>query len=68
MARSTGCSLRVGGWEDGDSMRDYFAAADLAICPLEDSLLNRARCPAKLVDLLAAGLAVVADDVGEVGG
>lgn len=49
-------------------MRDYFAAADLAICPLEDSLLNRARCPAKLVDLLAAGLAVVADDVGEVGG
>jgi glycosyltransferase involved in cell wall biosynthesis len=58
--------VRVG-WVDDDSIRDYFAAADLAFCPLEDSLLNRARCPAKLVDLLAAGLAVVADDVGEVG-
>jgi glycosyltransferase involved in cell wall biosynthesis len=54
------------GWVDSDSIRDYFAAADLAICPLEDSLLNRARCPAKLVDLLTAGLAVVAEDVGEV--
>jgi glycosyltransferase involved in cell wall biosynthesis len=60
--------IRWAGWVDGDSLRDYFAAADLAICPLKDSLLNRARCPAKLVDLLAAGLAVVADDVGEVGG
>jgi glycosyltransferase involved in cell wall biosynthesis len=33
---------------------------------LEDTLLNRARCPAKLVDLMAAELPVVADDVGQV--
>jgi glycosyltransferase involved in cell wall biosynthesis len=29
--------------------------------------LNRARCPARLVDLMAAGLPVVADDVGQAG-
>jgi glycosyltransferase involved in cell wall biosynthesis len=70
LAEDAGLSshIRWAGWVDGGSLRDYFAAADVAICPLEDSLLNRARCPAKLVDLLAAGLAVVADDVGEVGG
>jgi glycosyltransferase involved in cell wall biosynthesis len=39
----------------------------VAVCPFEDTLLNRARCPAKLADLMAAGLAVVADDVGQAG-
>jgi glycosyltransferase involved in cell wall biosynthesis len=69
LAEDAGLSSRIVnvGWMDGDSIGDCFAVADLAICPLEDSLLNRARCPAKLADLLAAGLAVVADDVGEVG-
>jgi glycosyltransferase involved in cell wall biosynthesis len=68
LAEDAGLSSRIVsvGWADGDSLGDCFAVADLAICPLEDSLLNRARCPAKLADLLAAGLAVVADNVGEV--
>ena len=30
-----------------------------------DNLLNRAKCPMKLVDLLLAGVAVVADRVGQ---
>jgi glycosyltransferase involved in cell wall biosynthesis len=60
-------SIRWAGWVDSGGLDDYFAAADLAIFPLEDSLLNQARCPAKLVDLLGAGLAVVADEVGQVG-
>ncbi len=55
------------GWVQDRELAGYFAACDLAMCPFEDTLLNRARCPAKLVDLLAAGLAVVADDVGQVG-
>jgi glycosyltransferase involved in cell wall biosynthesis len=69
LANEAGLSSRITwvGWVDSETIHAYFAAADLAIYPLEDSLLNRARCPAKLVDLLAAGLAVVADDVGQVG-
>ena len=55
------------GWAQEDELRGYFAASDVAVCPFEDTLLNRARCPAKLADLMAAGLAVVADDVGQAG-
>lgn len=55
------------GWAERDELSGYFAASDLAVCPFQDTLLNRARCPAKLVDLMAAGLAIVADDVGQVG-
>ena len=62
-----GRSIVYAGWQEGDDLRGCFAAADIAICPLEDSLLNRARCPAKLVDLMAAGLPIVAEKVGEVG-
>jgi glycosyltransferase involved in cell wall biosynthesis len=69
LVEDAGLSSRVTwvGWIDSEAVPAYFAAVDLAIYPLEDSLLNRARCPAKLVDLLSAGLAVVADDVGQVG-
>jgi len=68
-AREAGFTSRFthAGWAKDDELPGYFAASDLAICPFEDTLLNRARCPAKLVDLMAAGLAVVADDVGQVG-
>jgi glycosyltransferase involved in cell wall biosynthesis len=39
-------------------------AADLAIYPASDSLINRARSPVKLLDLMSAGLPVVAHAVG----
>ena len=55
------------GWREGGALTGCLAAADLAVFPLEDTLLNRARCPAKLADLMAAGLPVVAEDVGQVG-
>lgn len=41
------------------------AGSSVRTLPFEATLLNRARCPAKLVDLMAAGLRVVADDVGQ---
>lgn len=68
-AERAGLSSRVTyvGWADGEEMSNYLAASDLALCPFDDTLLNRARCPAKLADLMAAGLAVVADDVGQAG-
>jgi glycosyltransferase involved in cell wall biosynthesis len=37
----------------------------VAIYPLDDNLLNRARCSVKFVELMAAGLAIVAEDVGQ---
>ena len=44
----------------------HFAQADVAIYPFDDTLVNRTKCPVKLLDLLAAGLPVVADAVGEI--
>ncbi|HID64573.1 MAG TPA: glycosyltransferase WbuB [Anaerolineae bacterium] len=53
------------GWVELTELPRYLAAASVAIYPLDDNLLNRARCSAKLVDLMAAGLAIVAEDVGQ---
>jgi glycosyltransferase involved in cell wall biosynthesis len=53
------------GWVEPAELPCYLAAADVAIYPLDDNLLNRARCSAKLVDLMAAGLAIVAEEVGQ---
>jgi glycosyltransferase involved in cell wall biosynthesis len=53
------------GWVEAEHLPGYLAAADAAIFPCDDTLLNRVRHPAKLVDLLAAGLPVVADAVGQ---
>ena len=42
-----------------------FARATLAIYPFADTLVNRAKCPVKLTELLAAGVPVVAEAVGQ---
>lgn len=39
--------------------------ADIGLLPLEDAVVNRARCPLKLLEYQAAGLAVVASTLGE---
>ncbi|MFH1485620.1 MAG: glycosyltransferase family 4 protein [Chloroflexota bacterium] len=57
--------MRFTGWVESQRLEDYFAAADVALYPMEDTLLNRTKCPAKLVELLGAGVPVVADRVGE---
>lgn len=53
------------GWVPQDQTADYFAAADVALCPADDTLVNRTKCSAKLADLLSAGVPVVADAVGQ---
>jgi glycosyltransferase involved in cell wall biosynthesis len=67
LARQRGLADRMvyAGWVEPTELPGYLAAADVAIYPLDDNLLNRARCSAKLVDLMAAGLAIVAEDVGQ---
>ncbi len=43
----------------------YLRAADVAVVPFDDTLVNRAKCSVKTLDLLAVGQAVVATEVGE---
>jgi glycosyltransferase involved in cell wall biosynthesis len=58
--------LVYAGWGTGENLPLCFAAADLAIYPFDDTLLNRTKCPVKLMDLLAAGIPVVGDAVGQI--
>jgi glycosyltransferase involved in cell wall biosynthesis len=53
------------GWVETERLPDYFAACDVALFPYDDTLINRTKCSVKLIDLLAAGLPVVADAVGQ---
>ena len=60
-----GSAVHLLGWMPVDALPDVFAAADVALYPLDDTLLNRTKCVMKLVDLLLAGVPVVADAVGQ---
>ena len=53
------------GWVQAEQLPNYFAAAHCAIYPFDDTLVNRTKCAVKLLDLLAAGVAVVAEAVGQ---
>ncbi|MDQ2784974.1 MAG: glycosyltransferase family 4 protein [Chloroflexota bacterium] len=43
----------------------FIRAADVAILPFDDTLINRAKSSVKTLDLLAAGQAIIATAVGE---
>ncbi len=58
--------LAYAGWGTPDNLPACFSTADLAIYPFDDTLLNRTKCPVKLLDLLGAGVPVVADAVGQI--
>jgi glycosyltransferase involved in cell wall biosynthesis len=59
-------ALLLAGWVEPAELPDYLAAGDIAIYPFADTLVNRAKCPAKLTELLCAGVPVVADSVGQI--
>lgn len=59
-------ALIMAGWLKPQEIPDYLAAADVAIYPLDDTLVNRAKCPAKLTEIIRSGVPVVADRVGQV--
>jgi len=59
-------NLVMAGWVEPSSLPDCLAAADAAIYPFDDNLMNRAKCPAKLAELAAAGIAVAAERVGQI--
>jgi len=58
-------ALVMGGWLEPADIPAFLAAGDVAIYPFADTLINRAKCPAKLTELLRAGVPVVADAVGQ---
>ena len=64
-AAGLGSHVVFTGWGHTQQLPDYFAAADVAIFPFDDTLINRTKCSVKLVELLAAGLPVVADAIGQ---
>lgn len=57
--------VRFTGWLPLAELPHYFQVASLAVYPYDDTLINRTKCSVKLLDLLAAGLPVVADAVGQ---
>lgn len=67
MAAARGWRERVvdAGWVESSQLRALFAAADAALYPFDDTLINRCKCPVKLIDLLAAGVPVVSEAVGQ---
>lgn len=58
--------LVYAGWGTDENLPLSFALADVALYPFDDTLLNRTKCPMKLMDLQAAGVPVVADAVGQI--
>lgn len=56
---------RFVGWLPLEQLPVYFKAADVAVYPYDDTVINRTKCSVKLIDLLAAGVPVVADAVGQ---
>ncbi len=54
------------GWQAFERLPAYFALANLMLYPMRDTLLNRAKCPVKLADMLQFGLPIIGERVGQV--
>jgi glycosyltransferase involved in cell wall biosynthesis len=54
------------GWLPEAQLPATLAAADVGLYLMDDTLLNRTKCPVKLADLAAVGLPLVAEAVGQV--
>jgi glycosyltransferase involved in cell wall biosynthesis len=54
------------GWVEPDELPAMLAQAQVGLYLMEDTLLNRTKCPVKLADMLAMGVPVVAEAVGQV--
>jgi glycosyltransferase involved in cell wall biosynthesis len=53
------------GWLDHQRVPAYLAAADVAIYPYRDTLVNRAKCSIKILEYMAMGKAIVTHRVGQ---
>jgi len=57
--------VTIHGWLQPEAIVPLLQMASIALVPVADTLINRARCSAKLLELLGAGIVVVGHDVGE---
>jgi glycosyltransferase involved in cell wall biosynthesis len=66
-AQSVGLADRVifPGWIEHDLAHQYLAAADAAVNPYRDTLINRSKCAGKVIAAMAMGKAVVTSRLGE---
>jgi glycosyltransferase involved in cell wall biosynthesis len=58
-------ALDYRGWIEPEQIPALLAQATLALVPVDNTLINQARCSAKLLELIAAGVPVVASRVGQ---
>jgi len=65
-AQAWGDRVSFRGFQTGDDLARSVAEANMALWLFDDNAVNRARSPVKLLELLASGKPVVAEDVGEV--
>ena len=54
------------GWVEESQLPHMLSAADVGLYLMDDTLLNRSKCPVKLADMLSLGLPLVAEAVGQV--
>lgn len=64
-ARGLTETVSFAGWVEGEALERELASACVAIFPFADTAVNRYKCPARLADLAALGVPVVAHAVGE---
>jgi glycosyltransferase involved in cell wall biosynthesis len=60
-----GTAIRHLPWVEWADLPATLAAGDVAILPYTDTLINRAKCSVKALDLLVAARPIVADAVGQ---
>jgi len=53
------------GWLPAEKLAAHLDLGRVGIYPYDDNLINRCKCAVKLIDLLSAGVPVVADSVGQ---
>ncbi len=54
------------GWLDEAALPLHLSLADLGLYLMDDTLLNRTKCPVKLAEMVGLGLPVVGEAVGQV--
>jgi len=63
--RGLGEAVDYRGWVEPGDLSSLLAEADVALYPFDDTLINRTKSAFKLLELMDAGLPVVADAVGQ---
>jgi glycosyltransferase involved in cell wall biosynthesis len=58
-------TVHFAGWIEHQRVPAYLAAADIAIYPYRDTLINRAKCSIKILEYMAMGKAIVTTRVGQ---